>query len=447
MGILLSWSNLAEAEAVNLSVDSEAPGLGLRAVLTPQIAEVWRSNAWGATAINLRVDLGEARSIGAIAVASPRDGLLPGAASTLRVTADPSVVDGAAAFDSITLGNHNLLLNSQNFQTGWTLQSVTLSPGVATSPDGTMNATGVADTTGAALHNLFQFYTAAPATTYTISVYAKAGEATSVTLRAVFAGLTNNSTVAFSLLTGVATTVAAGMVIAAVSQDLGNGWWRCSVTITTPEVLSSTSLTVRIQAGTASYVGTGNIQFYIWGGSLSRSSTALTYIATASVPMSDRQMLGLSMARFGLWGWGGAAIQARYLRLCFTGGVGDAYLQLGRLWIGPALITARAASFGFSAGAADPGGNVRAALTGVRDVQRGRAYRTPTFSIDTMTEAEASEVELASVSAGTTGQVLAARLHSDIAGTGCFGVFSRPPAVSRASFPAWRAEFAIEEDL
>ena len=61
MGILLSWSNLAEAEAVNLSVDSEAPGLGLRAVLTPQIAEVWRSNAWGATVINLRIDLGEAR--------------------------------------------------------------------------------------------------------------------------------------------------------------------------------------------------------------------------------------------------------------------------------------------------------------------------------------------------------------------------------------------------
>ena len=45
MGILLAWSNLAEGSATNLAVDSEVAGLGLRAVLTPQISDVWRSNA------------------------------------------------------------------------------------------------------------------------------------------------------------------------------------------------------------------------------------------------------------------------------------------------------------------------------------------------------------------------------------------------------------------
>ena len=77
MGILLSWSNLAEGSAANLAVSSEAAGLGLRAVLTPQISDIWRSAAWGATTINLDVDLGSAQSIGLVAIAAPRDGLLP----------------------------------------------------------------------------------------------------------------------------------------------------------------------------------------------------------------------------------------------------------------------------------------------------------------------------------------------------------------------------------
>ena len=77
MGILLSWTNLADAAGVNLTVDSEAQGLGLRAILTPQIADVYRSLPWGATTITLRVDLAAIRTINAIVLAAPRDGLLP----------------------------------------------------------------------------------------------------------------------------------------------------------------------------------------------------------------------------------------------------------------------------------------------------------------------------------------------------------------------------------
>ena len=126
---------------------------------------------------------------------------------------------------------------------------------------------------------------------------------------------------------------------------------------------------------------------------------ASTYIATTTEPMSETQFLGPSMARFGVWGWAGTSIQARYLRLRFTGTAADAYLQLGRLWIGPALITTRQAAYGFSLGAQDPGSNARASLTGVRDVQRGRPYRSLTWTADAMTTPEAAEVQQAALEA------------------------------------------------
>ena len=262
MGILLSWSNLAEGSAANLAVSSEAAGLGLRAVLTPQISDIWRSTAWGATTINLRVDLGGAQGIGLVAIAAPRDGLLPSTGATVRLTADAATLDGSAALD-----------------------------------------------------------------------------------------------------TGI-------------------------------------------------------------------------------------QSLGTAMASFGLWAWASSMpISARYLRLQLTGAATDAYLQLGRLWVGPALVTTRQASYGYSLGASDPGSNARAPLTGVRDVQRGRPYRTLTFTGDTLTTAEAAQVEQAALAAGSTGQVFAARVHTDPARTGCFGVFSRAPTLTRVANALWRADFSLEEDL
>ena len=447
MGILLSWTNLADAAGVNLTVDSEAQGLGLRAILTPQVADVYRSLPWGATTITLRVDLAAIRTINAIVLAAPRDGLLPSTGASVRVTADAALPDGNAALDTVVLGAHNLLLHSAAFTTTWIPNNATVLPGAGIGPDGTMSATGIADTTGNTQHWVHQLTTPEAATAYTFSLYARQATATSVTLRPIFADASYNSICVFNLALGTATITTPGMIVGTSIQDAGGGWWRCAVTILTPATPSSPTLNLRIQAGTGVYVGTGNTQFLIWGAQFERSMAASTYIATTTEPMSETQALGPSMARFGVWGWAGTSIQARYLRLRFTGTAADAYLQLGRLWIGPALITTRQAAYGFSLGAQDPGSNARASLTGVRDVQRGRPYRSLTWTADAMTTPEAAEVQQAALVAGTTGQVLLARVHDDIAATGCLGVFTRPPAPTRVNHALWRTEFAIEEDL
>ena len=43
--------------------------------------------------------------------------------------------------------------------------------------------------------------------------------------------------------------------------------------------------------------------------------------------------------------------------------------------------------------------------------------------------------------------MLAARLDSDIAATGCLGVCAKGLGVTRGNFATWRGDFAIEEDL
>lgn len=260
MGAVLSWRNEIERSGAEISTDSEVVGLGVGSLLTPQIAEVWRSAAWGATTLNLRADLGAVRTLRLIALAAPRDGVLPSAGATVRVTASAVALDGAEALD------------------------------------------------------------------------------------------------------------------------------------------------------------------------------------TGAVP--------LTMAPWGLWCHLAAAdVAARWLRVRLTGTAADSYVQLGRLWAGPALVTTRAAGYGSERAAQDSGANQRAALTGARYGRRGAVYRRLSWPLPSLTAADADALVQAAAAAGTTGQVFAARVHTDCAGTGAFGHLSEIPAPRRIAHGVWSATISIDEDM
>lgn len=418
MGILLSWANLVEGSAANLAVDSEAPGLGLRAVLTPQISEVWRSKPWGATTINLDIDLGTAQAVNLVALAAPRDGLLPGSGALVSLGASALAAPNTA----------NLQANSTSIVPGggtYAKGSNTTDLGAVTDPMGGSGARrlGSTTTTGG---NVYIVRSAAlnvaAATPYEFTVWARSN--------------------------AIAPSRGTLMVVDEYSGPNWTGtptrnWGPTLVGAGVDASWRSFSRRLTTRADTQSlqiYWAEGwqqGAEIEVWGAGISRRPEVI-----------DTGDQAFSLSPFGLWAWvSSAAVTARYLRLSFTGGAADAYLQLGRLWVGPALITARQASYGFSIGASDPGSNARAGLTGVRDVQRGRAYRTLAFTGDTLSSAEAAQIEQAALAVGSTGQVFAARLHSDPARTGCFGVFSRAPTLTRISNALWRADFAIEEDL
>lgn len=370
VGILLSATNLAEGSAANLAVDSEAAGLGLRAVLTPQISDVWRSAAWGATTINLDVDLGSAEAFNVVAIAAPRDGLLPGASALISLgasaTAPPSYANLQANPTSIIPGGGSYVI-------GW--QTTNL--GSVADPDGGTGARllGSSSGIGSGVYiNRAGTYAASPSTLYDFSM--QAYSAATAPDRGWLLWVDE-----YSGAGGTGTLHRRHPGIALVGSGINGSWQTFTHRITTHADTQS------LQVWWASDWQTG-AQIGVYGCSIVRRPEVL-----------DTGDAAFSLSPYGLWAWvGDAPITARYLRLAFTGGAADAYLQLGRLWVGPALITTRQASYGFSLGASDPGSSLRASVSGMRDVQRGTAYRTISCTADTLTTAEAAQVEQAAIS-------------------------------------------------
>jgi hypothetical protein len=87
MPALISALNLAESPGVSIATDSEVAGLGVRALLTPILGEVWRTGS--APVRRLWIDLGAQQWVRTIALFAPRNGILPedGAKIDLSISA------------------------------------------------------------------------------------------------------------------------------------------------------------------------------------------------------------------------------------------------------------------------------------------------------------------------------------------------------------------------
>ena len=205
-----------------------------------------------------------------------------------------------------------------------------------------------------------------------------------------------------------------------VEVDLGSAKTVHVVAIGAPRdgVLPTSSATVRLTAGSAS------------GGTTALDTGGATF----------------TMSPWGVWGWRSAAgISARYWRLTFGMSAGDSYLQLGRVWVGAALITARGYAFGAARGGRDPGTVSRTGMTGTRYATLGRPYRIERFTLPTLTSTEAAQLEAMAMAVGTTGQVFAAKSDAALS-QGIFGAFTEPPTVARPYPQIWTSDLQIEED-
>ena len=130
----------------------------------------------------------------------------------------------------------NLQVYSQAFDNAaWAKQNATVTID-AVAPDGTTTATTLSDdgATGTSTVTVNDVLTVATATVYTLSVYAKADQLGWMYI--ALASWTTPSGVPyayFNLSTGALGTIAAAFDGGAAIQDVGNGWYRCSVTFTT----------------------------------------------------------------------------------------------------------------------------------------------------------------------------------------------------------------------
>lgn len=198
-----------------------------------------------------------------------------------NTTLSPKLLTEAAATNYFTY--------SEKFDNAvWSKVRASIYPNIATTvaPDGTYTACKLyEDTSSTTTHYVTQYYTkAASAIEYTYSVYVKAAERTCLMIQLDTQIGGNVVYCAFDCANGLkssVTTTGAFTQTSATMTYVKNGWYRCSITLTTDtdtrlyaEHLLNTTL------GTYSYTGNGLSGMYIWGAQLETGPVATTYIPT-----------------------------------------------------------------------------------------------------------------------------------------------------------------------
>ena len=175
----------------------------------------------------------------------------------------------------------NLLKYSERFDAYWTPSATSVTVNATTAPDGTQTAEKLIESLGVVneTHLIYQV-TSTFATSTTFSVYLKKAERS---YAGVAFSMPSDSGVYVNLDTG---TVISNLGTAPSSYsviNVGNGWWRISVTSSiitgNPYIILSDGTVTTTRAF---YTGNGTSGIYVWGAQLERHSTARPYISTTS---------------------------------------------------------------------------------------------------------------------------------------------------------------------
>ena len=191
----------------------------------------------------------------------------PGSTATAYVPTTTVAVYGPRFdYDPGNVLQQNLLVQSQTFETGWSLSALAfLTPNVTVAPDGTFTADLMVPNATVIDHRVTQIVSVNAGVTYTTSIYSKAA---------------GYPYIEFVPFTTPSNTVAS---FTTTSIDVGNGWLLRTCTFTVPTGDTAVQIRVVISNGaTQAFAGDGTSGVYIWGAQLNVGSTALPYLATTS---------------------------------------------------------------------------------------------------------------------------------------------------------------------
>jgi hypothetical protein len=169
----------------------------------------------------------------------------------------------------------NLLGFTENFDNAaWTKSNATITSGF-TDIYGQPFAQKLVENTATDQHAITATVTTSNAP-FTLGIYAKAAERNWLFIRINDSGGTSRRSW-FNLATGVVGNV--GTNLTAAITDVGNGWYRCSITVSSASASSQSILFgVSNADNTTSYTGDGTSGIYIFGAQLSDSASVDPYV-------------------------------------------------------------------------------------------------------------------------------------------------------------------------
>jgi hypothetical protein len=173
----------------------------------------------------------------------------------------------------------NLMTYSSQFDNAaWGKTNSSVIANTVVAPDGTLTGDKLVENSTTGSHSIFQGQTISIGVSYTISVYAKAAERTQIQFQ-FYDGTTNKDPI-FNLIDGTKVTDG-GVGTAWTSTNVGNGWWRFSITATSAGAAGFIYM-YPASGGTASYTGNGFSGVYIWGAQMELGAFATSYIPTVA---------------------------------------------------------------------------------------------------------------------------------------------------------------------
>jgi hypothetical protein len=194
----------------------------------------------------------------------------------------------------------NLQVYSEEFDNAaWSKGASSVTANTIIAPDGTLTADKLVEDNTTATHNVSDVFSFTSGTSYTVSIYAKAGE------RDYLVFQPSNVTdfplqASFNLSNGTVASVITEIGTPSIT-DVGNGWYRCSIT-GTATTTSSRTLRFYTSNGSLTYTGDGYSGIYIWGAQVEQGSFPTSYIPTvASTVTRSADSASMTGTNFSDW--------------------------------------------------------------------------------------------------------------------------------------------------
>jgi len=209
----------------------------------------------------------------------------------LQVTGNATITGNTIGNQLYLQGGNNQFLYSQTFSNAYWAKGNAAVSGTFTAPDGTSTAVYAVPDNTSAIHNLSlgTIYTSALTYPVTMSIYAKAGAYNYIFLFTNAGGSSSQNYAFFNLSTGTVgtTLITSSIWQSPVITSVGNGWYRCSIT------LLSTSGTGRTYGfgisnadNTLTMTGDGTSGIYIWGAQQEPGYVASSYTPTTTTAVT-----------------------------------------------------------------------------------------------------------------------------------------------------------------